>query len=82
MSSLNIKFDSRKIQHNLENKINRIVQKENEKKVIKKIVSERGENMKLLNDTEKELLKLILESNQDGYTYSGTIEIFPEYITN
>lgn len=36
MSSLNIKFDSRKIQRNLENKINRIVQKENEKKVIKK----------------------------------------------
>lgn len=82
MSSLNIKFDSRKIQRNLENKINRIVQKENEKKVIKKNVSERGENMKLLNDTEKELLKLILESNHDGYTYSGTIEIFPEYITN
>lgn len=37
MSSLNIKFDSRKIQRNLENKINRIVQKENKKKIIKKM---------------------------------------------
>lgn len=37
MSSLNIKFDSRKIQRNLENKINRIVQKENEKKLLKKL---------------------------------------------
>jgi len=38
--------------------------------------------MKLLNDTEKELLKLILESNHEDYTYYGTIEKFPEYITN
>ena len=36
MSSLNIKFDSRKIQRNLENKINRIVQK-NEKRLLKKL---------------------------------------------
>ena len=34
MSSLNIKFDSRKMQRNLENKINRIVQKENEKRAV------------------------------------------------
>lgn len=37
MSSLNIKFDSRKIQRNLENKISRIVQKENEKRLLKKL---------------------------------------------
>jgi len=36
--------------------------------------------MNLLNEAEKELLKIILESNHSGYTYSGTIEKFPEYI--
>lgn len=82
MSSIKIKFDSRKLQRDLEKNLNKVIQKENEKIMIKKIASERGENMKILNDTEKELLKLILESNHDGYTYSGTIEKFPEYIKN
>ena len=82
MSSIKIKFDSRKLQRDLEKNLNKVIQKENEKIMIKKIASERGENMKILNDTEKELLKLILESNHDGYTYSGTVEKFPEYITN
>lgn len=82
MSSIKIRFDSKSLQRNLEKNLNKTIKKENERIKIKKIVLERGENMKLLNDTEKELLKLILESNHDGYTYSGTIEIFPEYITN
>lgn len=82
MSSIKIKFDSRKLQRDLEKNLNKVIQKENEKIMIKKIASERCENMKILNDTEKELLKLILESNHDGYTYSGTIEKFPEYIKN
>lgn len=82
MSNIKIKFDTKKLQRDLEKSLNKVIQKENEKIMIKKIVSERGENMKLLNDTEKELLKLILESNHDGYTYSGTVEKFPEYITN
>lgn len=52
-----IKFDTRKFERDL----NKIIQKKNKEIVLKNEVESRSGTMKILNDTEKELLKIILD---------------------
>lgn len=72
-----IKFDTRKFERDL----NKIIQKKNKEIVLKNEVESRSDTMKILNDTEKELLKIILDKVGNGYTCTITHNDLPEYIS-
>jgi hypothetical protein len=83
MTNIRIKLDSKKLEKDLKKQFDKVIREENKKSEIQRIVSNRGDgnNMKLLNDIEKELLSIILECEHKDFTYSGSIEQFPQYIT-
>lgn len=83
MANIKIKLDSKKLEKDLKKQFDKVIQEENKKLEIQRIVSMRGDgdNMKLLNDIEKELLRIILECEHKDFIYSGSIEQFPQYIT-
>lgn len=72
-----IKFDTKK----LEKDLNKIIQKKNKEIVLKQEVESRSGTTKILNDTEKELLKIILSKVDSGYTCAITHNDLPEYIS-
>lgn len=72
-----IKFDTNK----LEKDLNKIIQKKNKEIVLKQEVESRSGTAKILNDTEKELLKIILSKVDSGYTCVITHNDLPEYIS-
>lgn len=75
--SATIKFDTKKFEKDL----NKIIQKKNKEIELKKEVELRSGTMKILTDTEKELLKIILGKVNNGYTCTITHEDLPEYIS-
>ena len=83
MTNIRIKLDSKKLEKDLKKQFDKVIREENKKSEIQRIVSNRGDgnNMKLLNDIERELLSIILEREHKDFTYSGSIEQFPQYIT-
>lgn len=72
-----IEFDTKK----LEKDLNKIIQKKNKEIVLKQEVESRSGTTKILNDTEKELLKIILSKVDSGYTCAITHNDLPEYIS-
>lgn len=75
--STTIKFDTRKFERDL----NKIIKKKNKEIALKNEVESRSGTMKILNDTEKELLKIILDKVGNGYTCTITHNDLPEYIS-
>ena len=75
--SVKIKLDTKK----LEKDLNKIIQKKNKEIVLKQEVESRSGTTKILNDTEKELLKIILSKVDSGYTCAITHNDLPEYIS-
>lgn len=79
---MTIKFNTKKFERDLNKSLNKVLQDKVEQIKIKNEVESRGNGMKLLNETEKELLSIILKCDHNTYTYRGTHEIFPEYISS
>lgn len=75
--SVKIKLDTKK----LEKDLNNIIQKKNREIALKEEIKSRSGTMKILNETEKELLKIILNKVNDGYTCTITHNDLPEYIS-
>ncbi len=75
--SATIKFDTKKIEKDL----NKIIQKKNKEIALKNEVESRSGTMKILTDTEKELLKIIINKVDNGYTCTITHKDLPEYIS-
>ena len=77
---MTIKFNTKKFERDLNKSLNKVLQDKVEQIKIKNEVESRGNSMKLLNDVEKEFLKIILDSENVDYNYKGADEKFPEYI--
>lgn len=75
--STTIKFDTKKFERDLNN----IIQKKNKEIALRNEVESRSGTMKILTDTEKELLKIIIGKVDNGYKCTITHEDLPEYIS-
>jgi len=78
MASINFKFDTKK----LEKDLNKVLEQKAKEINLKNKVEEEGGNMRILTETEKELLKILISNlkNGNGYTCTLTYDVLPEYI--
>lgn len=78
MSTIKFKFDTKKFEKDL----NRIIEKKQNEINLKNQIESENENMRLLKDTEKELLKILLSKDLNDYTCIITYDDLPSYINN
>ena len=73
---MTIKFNTKKFERDLNKSLNKVLQDKVEQIKIKNEVESRGNSMKLLNDVEKEFLKIILDSENVDYNYKGRMWLY------
>lgn len=72
-----IKFDTKKFEKDLK----KIIEQKNKEIILKKQVESEGGKMRILKDTEKELLKIILSKKNENYTSTILYDDLPPYIS-
>ena len=79
MASIKFKFDTKK----LEKDLNKVFEQKAREINLKNKVEEEGGKMRILTETEKELLKILILNleNKNSYTCTITYDVLPEYIS-
>ena len=79
MASIKFKFDTKK----LEKDLNKVFEQKAREINLKNKVEEEGGKMRILTETEKELLKILILNleNKNSYTCTITYDALPEYIS-
>lgn len=76
MTNIKFKIDTKKLYKDL----NKVLEQKAKEINLKNKVEEEGGKMRVLAETEKELLKILISKLENGYTCTITYDILPEYI--
>lgn len=76
MASIKFKFDTKKFERDL----NKIIEEKNKEINLKNMVVEGGTTMRVLKDTERELLEILISKKNEEYTSIIDSRELPEYI--
>lgn len=76
MTSIKFKIDTKKFERDL----NKIIEEKNKEINLKNVVVEGGTTMRILKDTERELLEILISKKSEEYTCIIDLTELPEYI--